>query len=101
MVDRVALGIGSALGEVGARVRTAPSPALLLNGTVIVEVASLLAFPRTTKRPVSADLSEGTVGVAPAPRATDILLAVFTSKTVSIVETNLDADFLIVSIFMS
>ena len=29
MVDRVALSIGSALGEVGARVRTAPSPALL------------------------------------------------------------------------
>ena len=48
-----------------------------------------------------ADLSEGAVGVAPAPRATDILLAVFTSETVGIVETDLDADFLIVSIFLA
>jgi len=91
VVDGVALRVGAALGEVVAGVDAGPSSALLLNRAVIVEVATLLAFPRTSQRPIRANLAEWAVGVAPTAGPADVLLAVLSGETVRVVEADLDA----------
>lgn len=95
MVDGVALGVGATLREVVARIHAGSSSAFLLDGAVVVEVATLLALPCAPQWPIGTDLAEGAIGVASASRSANVLLAVFPSQAVSVVETDLDAHLLV------
>jgi len=101
VIDCVALRISATLCESLARVRTTPISTLLLDGTVIIEVAPILAFPCAPQRTIRADLAERTIGVAPTAWPTHILLAVFPRQTVGIVKTDLDADLTAASVSIS